>query len=85
MLLESFPIMLVFSKSREARNSSGCFSSKLVTIKDICKEIRALEASKATQNDAMPTKIIKNNSDIFLEFFKRILTKFLKQVLSPSN
>ena len=38
---------------------------KLVTIEDICKEIRVLDASKATQSDDIPTKIIKNNSGHF--------------------
>ena len=59
--------MLAFSKSR---NSSDCFSFKLVTTEDICKEIRALDASKATQSDDLPTTIIKNNSDIFSTFFQ---------------
>ena len=52
------------------RDSSDCFSFKLVTIDDICKEILAINASKATQSDDMPTKIIKNNSDIFSKFFQ---------------
>ena len=56
-------------KIKEARNSYDCFSFKLVTIEDICKEIRALGASKATQSDDIPTKIIKNNSDYFSRFF----------------
>ena len=55
---------------KETRDSSDCFSFKLVTIEDICKEILALDASKSTQSDDMPTKIIKNNSDIFSKFFK---------------
>ena len=29
-----------------------------------------LDASKATQSDDIPTKIIKNNSDIFSRFFQ---------------
>ena len=57
-------------KIKEARNSSDCFSFKLVTIEDICKEIRALDASKATQSDDIPTKTVKNNSDIFSRFFQ---------------
>ena len=55
-------------KIKEARNSSDCFSFKLVTIEDICKEIRALDALKATQSDDIPIKIIKDNSDIFSRF-----------------
>ena len=42
---------------------------KSVAIEDICKEVLALDASKATQNNDMPTKIIKNNSDFFSSTF----------------
>ena len=53
-----------------ARNSSDFFCFKLVAIEDICKEIHALDPLKATQSDDIPTKIIKNNSDIFSRFFE---------------
>ena len=46
MLLKNFPTI------KEARDSSDSFSFKLVTIEDICKEILALDASKATQSQA---------------------------------
>ena len=36
----------------------------------ISKEILASDASKATQSDGMPIKIIKNNSDTFTKFFQ---------------
>lgn len=42
---------------------------KSVTIESICKEIPALDALRATQSDDIPTKIVKNNSDIFSFFF----------------
>ena len=57
-------------KIKEARDPSDCFSFKLVTVEDICKEILALDASKATKRDDMLTKIIKNESDIFLNIFQ---------------
>ena len=57
-------------KIKEARDSTDCFSFKLVSIENICKEIRALDASKATQSDDIPTKIIKNNSEIFSKIFQ---------------
>ena len=54
-------------------------------MKNICKEMLALDASKATQSDDRSTKIIKNNFDIFLIFFKRTLIALLKQVLFPEK
>ena len=68
--IEKFSHHASVLKIKEARNSSDCFSFKLVTTEDICKEIRALDASKATQSDDIPTTIIKNNSDIFFRFFQ---------------
>ena len=58
-------------KIKEARDSSDGFFFKLVTIEDISKEIPALNASKPTQSDEMPTKIIENNSDIFSKFLSK--------------
>ena len=52
------------------RDTSDWFSFKLVTIEDICKKILALDTSKATQSDDMPTKIFKINSDMFSKFFQ---------------
>ena len=68
ILLKIFPIMLAFSKSRKQETPLIPFPFKSVTIEDICKEIRALDAPKATQRDDIPTKIIKNISDIFQIF-----------------
>ena len=66
--IENFPHHASVLKIKEARNSSDSFSFKSVTIEDICKEIRALDAPKATQRDEIPTKIIRNISDIFQIF-----------------
>ena len=49
MLLKIFPSNASVLKIKEARDSSDCFSFKLVTIEDMCQEILALDASKATQ------------------------------------
>ena len=63
--IEDFSHHASVLKIKEARNSSECFSFKLVTMKYICKEIRASDFSKASQGNDIPTKVIKNNSDIF--------------------
>ena len=54
------------------QQTPDCFSFKLVIIEGICKEILALDASRATQSDDIPSKIIKNNSHIFSKIFSRI-------------
>ena len=72
-------------KIKEARDSTDCFSFKLVSIEDICKEIRALDASKATQSDDIPTKIIKNNSDIFSKIFQANLNNAIETSTFPEQ
>ena len=67
------------------RDSSDCFSFKLVTIEDICKAILALDASNVTQNDDVPTKIIKNNSDIFSKFFQANLNNAIETSTFPEQ
>ena len=84
--IENFSHHASVIKIKEARDSSDCFSFKLATIEDICKEISGLDASKATQSDGIPIKIIKNNFDIFSKFFQANLnniietTTFLEQL-----
>ena len=72
-------------KIKEARGCSDCFSFKLVTIEDICKEIGALDASKAIQSDDIPTKIIKNKSDIFYQIFQTNLNNAIETSTFPEQ
>ena len=60
--------MLVFLKSSkpETPQKSDYFSFKLATTEDICTEILALDASKVTQSDDIPAKIIRKQ---FWHFF----------------
>ena len=46
---------------------------------------RALDASKATQSDVIPTKIIKNNSDIFSRFFQANFTNAIETSAFPEQ
>ena len=38
---------------------------------DILKEIEILQSNNATQNNDIPSKLIKDNADIFAEFFNQ--------------
>ena len=50
--------------------NSGCrFSFKNVSLEDVKKVTRGLDITKASQLLDIPTKIIKQNADIFSEFF----------------
>ena len=38
---------------------------------DILKEVEILQSNNATQNNDIPSKLIKDNADIFAEFFNQ--------------
>ena len=67
------------------RDYSDYFSFKLGTIEDICEEILALDASKATQRDDIPSKVIKNNFDIFSKFFQANLNNTIETSSFPEQ
>ena len=50
------------------RNKNTVFSLSKVSLKQIEKEISLFKLNKAYQYSDIPTNIIKNNSDIFLNF-----------------
>ena len=52
---------------------------------DILKEIKMLQSNKATQNTDIPTKLIKDNADIFAEFIFISLNKCIEQSVFPSK
>ena len=83
--IENFSHHASVLKIKEARDSTDCFSFKLVSIEDIYKEIRALDASKATQSDGIRTKIIKNNSDIFSKIFQANLNNAIETRTFPEQ
>ena len=49
------------------KNSIFCF--KEVIIEEIEKEISKLNSKKASQNSDIPTRIVKENADIFADIF----------------
>ena len=62
-------------------NSNFLFVEKV----DILKKIKMLQSIKATQYTDIPTKLIKDNADIFAEFVFVSLSKCIKQSVFPSK
>ena len=69
---------------KENCNSSILFSFSFVDKEDILKEIKNLKANKATQNTDIPTKLLKENLDIFGEFIFKNLNDSISQSVLPS-
>ena len=51
---------------------------------DILKEIKNLQINKATQDLDIPTKLIKNNSDLFVDLIFTSLNGSIAQSTFPS-
>ena len=69
---------------KENFNSSTTFNFLFVDKEDILKEIKHLNANKATQNTDIPTKLIKENSDIFADFIFENLNDSISHSVFPS-
>ena len=54
---------------KENCTSKSNFNFSFFEKVDILKEIKMLQSNKATQNTKIPTKLIKHNGVIFMEFF----------------
>ena len=65
--------------------SGPVFTFNRVTKEDVIKEINNLDASKASQEDDIPTKIIKENSDIFSNFICQSFSNMIDVYIFPTS
>ena len=70
---------------KENCTSKSNFNFSFFEKVDILKEIKMLQSNKATQNTDIPTKLIKDNADIFAEFVFISLNKCIEQSVLPSK
>ena len=60
-------------QKREKKHAALSFSKKAK--EEIIRDILNLDFSKACQNTDIPSKIIKENADIFASFYTLVLTR----------
>ena len=65
-------------------NKNSAFSFREVSFKEIETEIRLVKLNKASQYSDIPTKIIKENSDIFSNFICESINNSIKSSIFPS-
>ena len=71
--------------TKENCTSRSNFNFSFVEKVDILKEIKMLQSNKATQNTDIPTKLIKDDANIFAEFVFIGLNKCIEQSVFPSK
>ena len=72
--LKKHPSLVAISENHK----DSAFSFRHVSLEKITKEIKGLDAKKACQDTDIPTKVIKNSSDIFADFFFLNLNNCIK-------
>ena len=65
--------------------SGPVFTYNHITKEDVIKEIENLDASKASQEDDVPTKTIKENSDIFSNFIYQSFNNMTDVCIFPTS
>ena len=65
--------------------SGPVFTFNYVTKEDVIKEINNLDASKASQEDDILTKIIKENSDIFSNLICQSFNNMIDVCIFPAS
>ena len=61
------------------------FTFNHITKEDVIKKIKNLDASKASQEDDIPTKMIKENSDIFSNFIYQSFNNMIDACIFPTS
>ena len=65
--------------------SDTVFTFNHITKEDVIKEIKNLDVSEASQEDDIPTKIIKENSDIFFNFIYQSFNNMIDVCIFPTS
>ena len=75
-------ILTIGEVCKEKSDSPFLFTG--IDKEEILKEIQNLDASKACQDTDVPTKILKENADIFADFLHASFNEFVKKSEFPS-
>ena len=69
----------------QKKGGGSSFSFSHVEIEDMEKEIRNLDPSKSAQGSDIPTKVIKENCDIFAQFLTNCFNKSVDTSKFPTD
>ena len=74
---------IIMIKNNKRNDQS--FSFGPVTYDDILKKVNTLVTAKASQQSDIPTKILKQNSDYFAEYFYENINPYISRSIFPSD
>ena len=70
-------------KSRKKEEQT--FTFNYVSYEEVLNEIRKLETATMTQQNDIPTKIIKENSEVFARYFHETINFCIENLIFPSD
>ena len=70
---------------KNKKKSDQSFSFGPVTYDDVLKIVNTLDTAKASQQSDIPTKISKENSDYFAEYFYKNINQCISKSIFPSD
>ena len=78
-------IISIINKMVSSVENEASFSFTCVTVDDISKEIKRLDIKKATQESDIPTKVIKQFPNLFLDFLHKNINSCLTEGTFPND
>ena len=70
---------------KNKKKNDQSFSFGPVTYDDVLKKVNTLDTAKASQQSDIPTKILKQNSDYFAEYFYENINQCISKSIFPSD
>ena len=67
------------------RKEEGTFTFNYVSYEEVLNEIRKLQVAKTIQQNDIPTKILKENSEVFARYFHENITFCIESSIFPSD
>ena len=74
-------IKLIKSRKKEKQT----FTFSYVSYEEVLNEIRKLQTTKTTQQNDIPTKILKKNSEVFAGYFQKDINFCIENSIFPSD
>ena len=69
----------------KTRRKEGTFTFNYVSYEEVLNEIRKLQVAKTIQQNDIPTKILKENSEVFARYFHENITFCIESSIFPSD
>ena len=67
------------------KKNDQSFSFGLVTYDNVLKKLEPLDTAKASQQYNIPTRILKQNSDYFAEYFYKNINQCISKPIFPTD